>query len=50
MRFKGFSGRQNFYGGFLDEGEGTAKVHPRTGHEGPEGKQIIALLFLQIRR
>ena len=26
--------------------KGKDKVHPRTGHEGPEGKRGIALLFL----
>ena len=26
--------------------KGKSKVHPRTGHEGPEGSRCIALLFL----
>jgi len=26
--------------------KGKDKVHPRTGHEGPEGRRGIALLFL----
>ena len=29
---------------------GKGQVYPRTDHEGPEAEQIIALLFLQLRR
>ena len=33
-----------------DEGKGKGKVHPRTGHEGPEGEyRYIALVFLKPR-
>jgi len=30
--------------------ESKGKLHPITGHEGPEVEQIIALLFLQPHR
>ena len=30
--------------------KGKVKVHPRTGHEGPEGEQRYTLLFLSPRR
>ena len=30
----------------LEAGKGKGTVHPRTGHEGPEGGMCISLLFL----
>jgi hypothetical protein len=30
----------------VQAGKGKGKVHPRTGHESPEGSRYIALLFL----
>ena len=29
-----------------NDNKGKRKVHPRTGHEGPEGSRGVALLFL----
>jgi hypothetical protein len=46
MRLIRLHDRQYFDGGFLDEGKGKGKgkgkVHPRTGHEGPEGEQMYS--------
>ena len=39
----------NFCSVTLLASKGKGKVHPRTGHEGPEWSRCIALLFLQPR-